>query len=240
VAAAVPPPSTGPVAPAGVKAVADSAPVVQEVRTAHGLVKLVDVRIDSKPSGATVMLVDNGKTTLLGTTPVAASVDPSRGYDVVLTLDGRPTQMTHLDPAKTQRLDITLAKAAPVAKAAPAVRASAPSRSETPHRAAAKKAASAPTGGLADPGFDEPKAETPKADKGEGGNGTLMVSSKPPCEIFIDGTDSGLKTPQRAMSLPAGTHKVTFSNPDANITKTVSVKITADQTTKLIQNLMGE
>jgi hypothetical protein len=94
--------------------------------------------------------------------------------------------------------------------------------------------ASAPAGGLVDPGFDAPAA--PKADAG--GSGTLMVSSKPPCEIFIDGNDSGLKTPQRAMSLPAGVHKVTFSNTDENITKTVAVKITADQTTKLIQDLM--
>jgi hypothetical protein len=213
-----------------VKAVGESAPVVHEVQTARGTVKLVDVRIDSTPAGATVMLVDNGKTTFLGTTPVAASVDPGRGYDVVLTLEGRPTQMAHLDPTKTQRLDVTLGKAPRAA--APAVHSSAAPRAETPKKSAAKHvAASAPTGGLVDPGFDAPKAEA-------GGSGTLMVSSKPPCEIWIDGQDSGLKTPQRAMSLPAGTHKVTFSNSEENITKTVTVKISADQTTKLIQDLM--
>jgi hypothetical protein len=234
-------PAAAPVPAAAVKSVGEAAPQVQEVQTAHGTVKLVDVRIDSTPAGATVMLVDNGKTTFLGTTPVAASVDPARSYDVVLTLEGRPTQMAHLDPTKTQKLDVTLGK---TAKAAPAVKTAAAPKAETPAPRKATKtkhvAASAPAGGLADPGFDapaEPKAE-PKADAG--GNGTLMVSSKPPCEIFIDGNDSGLKTPQRSMSLPAGTHKVTFSNPDENITKTVTVKITADQTTKLIQNLMGE
>jgi hypothetical protein len=226
-----------PVAPAAVQAVAQGSPVVEEVHTAHGVVKLVDVRIDSKPAGATVMLVDNGRTTLLGTTPVAASVDPSRSYDVVLSLEGRPTQMTHLDPTKTQRIDVTLAKSAPVAKASPAVKAAPAPHHETPHHAA-KKVASAPAGGLADPGFEAPKAEVPKADRSEGGNGTLMVSSKPPCNIWIDGNDTGLVTPQRSISLGAGTHKVTFVNAAHNITKTVAVKISADQSTKLIQDLM--
>jgi hypothetical protein len=239
VAASAPAPAPVPAAvPAtAVKSVGESAPVVHEIQTAHGTVSLVDIRIDSTPAGATVMLVDNGKTTFLGTTPVAASVDPGRTYDVVLTLEGRPTQMTHLDPSKTQRLDVTLgkaAKAAPAVRTASAPRAETPRRAESSHKATKHVAASAPTGGLADPGFDTP-AES-KADAG--GSGTLMVSSKPPCEIFIDGNDSGKKTPQRAMSLPAGVHKVTFSNTDENITKTVSVKITADQTTKLIQDLM--
>ena len=229
-ASAAAPAAAAAAAPAAIAQATD--PIVHEVQTARGAVKLVDVRIDSKPAGATVMLVDNGKTTFLGTTPVAASVDPGRSYDIVLTLEGRPTQMAHLDPGKTQRLDVTLGKAPPPA-AERAVKTSSAPRAETPHRKAEKHVtASAPTGGLVDPGFDS----APAADAG--GAGTLMVSSKPPCEIFIDGKDTGMKTPQRSMSLPAGTHKVTFSNPDANITKTVSVKISADQTTKLIQDLM--
>lgn len=218
--------------------VAETAPVVHEVQSAHGVVKLVDVRIDSKPAGATVMLVDNGKTQFLGTTPVAASVDPSRSYDVVLTLEGRPTQITHLDPNKTQKLEIALAKSGPAKAETP----KAPAR--VSHVSHARRA-SAPAGGIVDPGFDSPKAEAPadepkaEAPKAEGGKGTLMVSSKPPCEIWIDGNDSGLTTPQRAMSLPAGAHKVTFVNGDQNITKTVSVMITSGEATKLIQNLLS-
>jgi len=227
-------------APAPAQQVAEAAPVVHEVQSAHGVVQLVDVRIDSKPAGATVMLVDNGKTQFLGTTPVAASVDPSRSYDVVLTLEGRPTQITHLDPTKTQKLEIALAKSG------------APAKAETPkaparvsHVSHAKKS-SGPVGGIVDPGFDSPKAEAPAdeapkaaAPKGEGGKGTLMVSSKPPCEIWIDGNDTGMTTPQRAMSLPAGAHKVTFVNAEQNITKTVSVMITSGEPTKLIQNLLN-
>ncbi len=66
----------------------------------------------------------------------------------------------------------------------------------------------------------------------------LMVSSKPPCEIWIDGKSTGLTTPQRAIPLPVGTHKVTFQNSAQNITKTVAVSITADQTTKLVKDLL--
>jgi hypothetical protein len=228
--------------------VAVEAPVVHEVQSAHGVVKLVDVRIDSKPAGATVMLVDNGKTQFLGTTPVAASVDPSRSYDVVLTLEGRPTQITHLDPAKSQKLSITLAKGGPAKAETPAPKAAAP-KAAAPARVSHAKKASAPSGSIVDPGFDTPasdepnaeapKAEAPKAAAGEGGEGTLMVSSKPPCEIWIDGKDTGLTTPQRSMSLPAGSHHVTFVNSEQNITKTVSVKITGGESTKLIQNLLN-
>ena len=70
------------------------------------------MRIDSTPSGADVSLVDRGKTTFLGTTPINASVDPSRSYDVVFTYANKPTRVEHLDPRKTTRLAITLGKTA--------------------------------------------------------------------------------------------------------------------------------
>jgi hypothetical protein len=65
-----------------------------------------------------------------------------------------------------------------------------------------------------------------------------MVSSKPPCDILIDGKATGLTTPQRSISLGAGVHKVTFVNEAEKIKKTVSVTISADKATKLIQDLM--
>ena len=53
------------------------------------------------------MLVDNGKTSFLGSTPIAASVDPSRSYDLIFTSPGRATQMTHFDPAQVGRVEAT-------------------------------------------------------------------------------------------------------------------------------------
>ena len=238
--------------PAKAVAMATTTPTVREVQTTRGTVKLVDVRIDSKPAGATVVLVDNGKTSFLGTTPISASVDPARAYDVILTLEGRPTQMSHFDPAKTQRLEIDLAKAVPqaaVAKAVPqaAVKAAAqPAKVETPAAPPAKHHHHdvKPAAGLAAPTFGtaekkaEPKVEKKVAVAEAKGSGVLMISSKPPCKIFVDGKDTGLSTPQRSLALLAGPHKITLVNAQENVNKTMAVQITADQSTKLIQDLM--
>jgi hypothetical protein len=86
------------------------------------------------------------------------------------------------------------------------------------------------------------KAETapapaPKAEKAVGGTGVLMISSKPPCEIHVDGKATGLMTPQRALSLSAGKHKITLVNPAQKIKKSFAVQITANESTKVIQDL---
>jgi hypothetical protein len=211
-------------------AVATTAPAVQEIQTTSGVVKLVDVRINSKPAGATVMLVDDGKTSFLGTTPLATSVDASKSYDVIFTLEGRPTQMAHLDPATSARVDISLPRAHHHES-----KATAPA---TATKKAAKSSTFDEEAELASLGEAPKKASKPKADAG--GEGTLMVSSKPPCEIYIDGKATGLTTPQKSIALSAGSHKVTFINAAENIKKTVSVSITADKPTKLIQDLMAK
>jgi len=310
--------------------VATNGPAVQEIQTSHGVVKLVDVRIDSKPSGATVMLVDDGKTSFLGKTPLATSVDATKTYDVIFTLEGRSTETAHLDPSASAKLDVKLsrahheAKASPlgdvvdlqsakpanVAKAATAdvvdLQSQKPAKAEKSEAKAEKVEAEKPDVAVekvaAGPAKQEVDDETPlakgakpaakpaavatkpvavakaapavaakpeakkpepaKADKSKqsfdeeaelaslglgskksgakatGGEGTLMVSSKPPCEIYVDGKATGLTTPQKAIALPAGTHKITFVNSAESIKKTVSVSITADKSTKLIQDLM--
>ncbi|NVB80190.1 MAG: hypothetical protein HOV81_17480, partial [Kofleriaceae bacterium] len=234
------------VAPA-VAAVAEPAAPVHEVKTAKGVVKLVDVRIDSKPAGATVMLVDNGKTSFLGTTPVATSLDASRGYDVIFTLEGRPTQMAHLDPAKDAKLAVSLGRSS---KAKKSTRSEALDLASVVEKPAPETKATKAVAKVAEPAEEKTEKAEPKtvaktvakAEKAVAmtgtGEGTLMVSSKPPCEIYIDGKATGLTTPQRSITLPVGAHKVTFVNAAEKITKTVPVTINADQPTKLIQDLM--
>jgi hypothetical protein len=191
----------------------------------------------------------------LGTTPISTALDPSRQYDVVFTYKDRPTLLEHLDPRTQSKLSVTLnrpgsrsaAAVAEVAKVeapkaiatveAPKAKASAP-------KAIAKAApkAEAPKAEVPKPeapkavAKEAPKAEAPKA----GGEGVLMVSSKPPCEIFVDGKPTGLMTPQRSLPLSAGTHKITLVNSAEKIKKTLTVQITADQPTKLIQDLMAK
>lgn len=70
-----------------------------------------------------------------------------------------------------------------------------------------------------------------------GDKGTLMLGSKPPCDIIVDGKATGLKTPQRAMELSAGTHRVTLVNKELGLEKKFKVKIAPGKTTKAIQDL---
>jgi hypothetical protein len=235
----------------------------------------VDIRIDSTPPGADVSLVDRGKTMYLGPTPISASVDPARSYDVVFTYANRPTQIEHLDPKKTTRLAITLGKSGNQAKEVAKAKAvktearveKAVTKVETPKTekkaVTGVKVAKTP-GKVADPFEDDTaalerklaekkaKAEAkpektqvkattgePKAEKAVAtGEGVLMISSKPPCEIFVDGKATGLMTPQRAMKLPAGKHKITLVSPDKTHKKTIAVEITPDKPTKVIQDLL--
>lgn len=169
---------------------------------------LVDVRIDSTPSGATVTLVDRGRTQLVGATPVDAAVDPSREYDLVFTYADGPPHVEHLDARTTRRIEVALDRHEP-----------APQRAE-------------PAPQRAEPA---PRASRPRS---EPGIGTLMISSKPPCEIVIDGRATGLTTPQRAIALSAGSHRITLRNGEKSIRKTLTVQIAANATEKVIEDLM--
>jgi len=177
---------------------------------------LVDVRIDSTPRGATVMLVDRGKTQYVGSTPVSAAVDPSREYDLVFTYPNHPTALEHLDPSTTRRVAVTLgAHAGKPADSAPhhVERSAEPPVTRKPARQAADPAGSA-------------------------GEGRLKISIKPPCEILIDGKPTGLITPQTSIALSAGTHRITLVNREKDIRKTVSVQISASATEKIIEDFM--
>lgn len=63
-----------------------------------------------------------------------------------------------------------------------------------------------------------------------------MLGSKPPCDIAIDGSSTGLHTPQKEIKLPVGRHRITLSNPEFNISETFTVDIKADAPEKLIKD----
>lgn len=212
-----------PSAPAVAAAAPAAAPVAPAVAAAPAArpaaPAFVDVMIVSSPAGATVTLVDRGRTSFIGTTPISTALDPSRKYELIFSQPGKPTWVEPLDPSATRRVDVklgTTATAEPVA-------ASARPRIERKVERAAAPA---------------PAAE--KAVAAPAGEGVLMLASKPPCEIFINGKATGLTTPQREIRLPAGSHKVTLLNQAEGIKKTISVQIDADKPTKVIQDLMPQ
>lgn len=234
---------------------------VRDVQTAKGVVSFKDVRIDTDPQGASITLVDGGKQFPLGSTPLSTSLDSSREYDVIIELAGRPSQMVHLVPSATARLDISLGKksraAAPATVDAPRSKiaedvkleaeaektAAKPAKAEKVAKSEtddAKKATKSSRTDLADNKSDA-KISTPATGSEQAaatGNGTLMISSKPPCEIHIDGTPTGLTTPQKSIELSPGKHKITFVNAEQNIKTSFNVMIKAGEPTKLIKDLM--
>lgn len=91
---------------------------------------LVDVRFDSNPPGAMVMLVDRGRgvTSPVGTTPVRTALEPKGTYDAIFTLEGHPTKVISLAGPKSARVVADLSGAggeqvatAPISAVAPAV-----------------------------------------------------------------------------------------------------------------------
>ena len=208
---------------------------VRDVQTTRGVVKLVDVRIDSKPAGATVTLVEHtasgDKRSFLGSTPISTSLEPSHQVEIEAELAGHAVLTTHLDPAMAPRASFDFESAPkPLAAAPPVVHHAA-------HHAAVPVQASrsTPVASLVDPFSSAPTA----APVAPAGTGTLMLSSKPPCEILVDGKPTGLSTPQRAIELAAGAHKITLLNEAARINKTVMVQINAGQPTKLVRDLIA-
>ncbi len=197
-----------------------------------------EVRIDSVPYGASVTLVDDGTRMPLGTTPLAATVETARQYELLITHPSFPTQTIALDPQATKHINIPLAAAAPVKAVA---KAPAPPMATAPSATTAK---TKPTPAPAPVQAPKPKRPAPVAKTAEpvaavaGGEGTLMISAKPPCEIAIDGKATGLTTPQRSISLAAGSHKVTLTNTTAGIRESFAVKITPGAPTKVIRDLM--
>jgi hypothetical protein len=62
------------------------------------------------------------------------------------------------------------------------------------------------------------------------------VSTKPPCEIVIDGRATGLTTPQKSITLTAGAHQLTLINRERGIQKTLGVQVEADEAQKVIDD----
>ncbi|HKU40681.1 MAG TPA: PEGA domain-containing protein [Polyangiales bacterium] len=92
----------------------------------------------------------------------------------------------------------------------------------------------------------EPEAAEPESAKHEepaaasgGGTGTLRVNSRPWSQVFVDGKLIGV-TPQRSISLPAGTHTLLLVNEEFEIKKSVQVEIKPGETTTQVLNLMPE
>jgi hypothetical protein len=204
----------------------------------------------SEPAGATVSLIVDGKRETVGQSPAKMKLDPRKTYQVLFEKPGyvsvnKPIVFTG---ATEEPIAVTLEKAGsptPIAAVAPVQKTNPPIQKIEPPKVEK-------TGPVTRPEKTETakveKVEAPKPDKTElpkpekavaetkGGEGTLLLGSKPPCDIYIDGKATGLQTPQRDIKLASGKHKVTLVNNEFGIKESFSVDIKADATEKQIKD----
>lgn len=223
---------------------------------------LVDVRFDSSPAGAMVMLVDreHGITTPVGTTPVRAALDPKGSYDAIFTLEGHPTKMVSLSGGKEPRIfaDLTGATATPpggeagkatgtgatqvaaVDENAKAGNLGKPDKSDAKPDKSKDRKRPRPgrTGSGREPAEEEEEEEDGAVNAAA--MGTITISAKPACEISINGKPTGKSTPLRELPLTAGIHKITFVNKTLGVNETIAVRVTPGKETKVTQDYTGQ
>jgi hypothetical protein len=216
-------------APAPTQQVAAAAPAVEQpaAPAQPATPAQMQIPVSSNPPGALVSFVDGGHAVVVGRTPMTLTVDPSQPHDVALTLLDHETQLATIPAGGMVTLDVDMGPAkAGAMKTAPQQVAAAAPREETPApRKIVKHEPKAQH--ITRPA---PRAETPS------GKGVLMISSKPPCEIVVDGRSTHLMTPQRSIPLAPGTHTIMLVNAGMKIHKSLAVSITAKKPTKVIQD----
>ncbi len=82
---------------------------------------LVDIRFDSQPQGANVVLVDreHDSTSVVGTTPVRVAIDSRGKYDAIFTLSGHPPRLLAVSPSAPHLVaDFSISDPAAVSAAA--------------------------------------------------------------------------------------------------------------------------
>ncbi len=179
---------------------------------------------ESSPPGATVSLIVDGKRQTIGPSPAKAPLDPRSSYQVLFEKPGyvsvnRPIAFSG---GLEEHVVASLELASPPPSTAPAPRPAPapPSPQVSPSRPEPREPA---------PGRGDAPAE-PRA------QGVLVLGSKPPCDIAIDGVATGLHTPQQDIKLPVGRHTVTLTNAEFNIKDTFTVDVKADSPAKLIKD----
>jgi hypothetical protein len=204
---------------------------------------------DTTPTGSTVSLIVDGKRELLGTSPQRKPLDPRYSYNVLFEKQGyvsvnKPVTFSgQLEEKMVIPLEATVATAPDPKK--PDVKLPDPKKPDPkvvgvvpdpkkpdPKLPDPKK----PDPKLPDPKPPDPKPPDPKVVAVPKGTGTLTIGSKPPCEIYVDGANTGLHTPQSSMTLPAGTHRITLINNEFGINDKFTITIKPDVTEKVIKN----
>ena len=220
-------------------------------------------RFESTPPGAAVSLVINGDRAhpiALGAAPAAHALDPRKRYEAVFEKEGYQTVTlpVTISGSLDERVTAVLAPIAPGAGARDvhagvarhadegAGRANERARSRERKEPVAAVQESARASARSSSSGERSGAARGKERAGEGAaqgpaqpdaTGTLMLGAKPPCRIFIDGKDTGKTTPQRNLTLTAGTHRITLVNREYGIQESFQVEIGAGKTARVLKDM---
>jgi len=193
---------------------------------------------ESTPPAATVSLIVDGKRQTVGPSPARAPLDPRSTYQVLFEKQGyvsvnRPITFTG---ALEEHVVVNLEKVAtPPPPPPPPPAPERPRRVNRPTTAASDTPASDGADAAADAKPDKADARPETSDKSRP-LGVLVLGSKPPCDIAIDGIATPLHTPQKEIKLAVGKHRITLTNSEFGINETFTVDIKADAPEKLIKD----
>jgi hypothetical protein len=210
----------------------------QTLMVEAGKAELITIKLDpleiaatftSDPAGADVTLIVNkDREIVLGSAPITRKLDPRNSYEVRFDKRGyvSRTESVPISGRSEERVSAVLERATrtTAVRSGNDVRINRNTGKDTGKQGGDDGGKS---GGDTGGGSDATETRT----------GTLMLGSKPPCQIFIDGKDTGKKTPQRDLTLPAGRHKITLINNEHGIKESFSVTIKPGQTVKEIKDL---
>jgi eukaryotic-like serine/threonine-protein kinase len=197
---------------------------------------------ETEPAGATVTLVSGSGRIDLGPSPARHTIDPAVRYEVIFEKPGyvsvaKPVQAS----GKSEEVFAAVLDPARVAEVPPKT-----GGGKKPERGIARTDKGTRGGGdktsgggtIVDAGGDKGGDKGPGAggDKPTKGDGILSLGAKPPCEIYIDGKATGLRTPQREIKLSAGRHKVTLMNNEYGIKESFTIEIKAGEVTKSVKD----
>lgn len=176
--------------------------------------------------GAKVFLVSGADRRELPTLPMSIDLDPSKQYSLVATKPGYADYTQPLSFEDGQAEKSFLVALEPKTATAPgSVTFSPPPQAYTPP---ATEPTPPPSRPAPPPPRTTPREPSPPS-ASAAGEGTINLNSIPASSVVLDGKPIGT-TPQRGVSVSAGTHTVLFVNAEQGFKKQVSVTVGAGET----------
>lgn len=198
---------------------------IELVKQKVALPETIVASFTSEPPGATVTLYTNDQKLISKTTPIKMKLRTGHEYRAEFARKGYKTITKQLEINDGSELKV--AAVLETSKKAAPVRVKMRRAKRRARRARAIKRRRARTARRSR------KARVAK------GYGTLLVGSKPPCVIYIDGRPTGKMTPDR-IRVKAGKHRVSLINRKYGIRRTVRVRVRSGKRTRVIRDFSSK